>query len=434
MANHASDFDFLVATVKRSISQLETRIAPASRGLERGAGLREHMSEALSAIESRVAASERRFSSAQTDIERESVIDSLRLLNRSATSMHEATDWLGAAHGSEIHIGVLYFIDEAAAAIVGVETDVIAVGDAGYQYATVSWPFALILARLKRPPSTKTRPIIVFYPPQETQTVLLHSLFAHELAHAAVDEHQLLESVLGKYRRTRAFKKDFREVTGWLAKNITTSRAQIVLNEHLTSWTTEYLCDAIAIEYLGPTYVLAFAGAVLATSWSEPSQTHPPTSLRIAAMLEQLRQRGWNPLLETSIPKTFAWLQSVGASPTTPFSRLEQFLTEWTHRFTVDIDAAATSRLGSAAFSPLKFREVSQEMSELLDLEILPAQRKGGGPMDRRAILLAGWLQVFELDEDSPSSIAKGNLNEKFQDFLGAAMEMSVILETWKQV
>jgi hypothetical protein len=435
MADLASDFDFLVATVERCISQLRARVEPASKD-GRGTELREHMEEALSAIEDRVTTSQGRFGAAVKDVERESVIDSMRLLSRTTVSMHEAADWLNAARDSDVHIGVHYFVDEAAAAIVGIDTDVILVGDAAYQYATVSWPFALILARLKRTSEVAARPIVLFFPPQEMQTALLHSLLAHELAHAAVDQHRLVEGVLKNHRDTAAFRKDFKEVAQWLADSysITLPEARFRLNGHLDSWTTERLCDAIAIEYLGPTYVLAFAAVVLATSWSEPSQTHPPTTLRIAAMLEQLRLRGWDQLLQTAIPRTFSWLEGVGSAPMPRPPQHERFLIDWTHKFAADIDAAAVSRLGSSAYSPREFDAVSPEISELLELEILPSQLLDREAIDRRAILLAGWLQVFELHGDSPSSIAKGNLNDKFQDFLGTAMEMSVILETWKQV
>lgn len=435
MADLASDFDFLVATVERCISQLRARVEPASKD-GRGTELREHMEEALSAIEDRVTTSQGRFAEAVTDVERESLIDSLRLLSRTTVSMHEAADWLNAARDSDVHIGVHYFVDEAAEAIIGIDTDVILVGNATYQYAMVSRPFALLLARLKRTSGVAARPVVLFFPPQETQTALLHSLLAHELAHAAVDQHRLVEEVLRNHRETGAFRNDFKEVVQWLANNynITVPEAQLRLNRHLDSWTTERLCDAIAIEYLGPTYALAFAAVVLATSWSEPSQTHPPTTLRINAMLEQLRLRGWDPLLQSAIPRTFSWLEGVGSAQMPRSSRLERFLIDWTRKFAADIDAAAVSRVGSSAYSPREFDAVSPEISELLELEILPSQLLDKEPIDRRAILLAGWLQVFELHDDAPSSIAEGNLNDKFQDFLGTAMEMSVILETWKQV
>lgn len=436
MVDLAGDFEFLVATVHRSISQLrECTAAHATPSAGRGGGLREHIDETLDAISNRVNASEARFKSAKEDVERLSLIDSLRLLNRNVTSMHEAAAWLNAVDESGVHIGILYFVDEAASAIIGVDADVVPVDDAGYQYATVSWPFARILARLKRQPKAASRPVVVFFPPQETQTVLLHSLFTHELAHSAIFEHNLVAEVLRGHLGEKAFKADFAALVKWLEHNrkLRTAEAEIELANNLTSWITELLCDAIAIEYLGPTYLLAFAAIVLSTSWSEPNQTHPPTTLRIRAMLNQLRLRGWEPGLKSAIPKTFGWLDGVGGLTHQSSSPLEKFLVDWTDRFAADVRASAASQLGPDAYTPGDYDSVSQEVMELLSRQILPSQLKDGAPIDRRTIFLAGWLQVFELYEDSPSSISKGVANDEFQDFLGTAMEMSAILETWRK-
>lgn len=439
MADLSGDFEFLVTTVRRSISQLRAcTAAHAAPGGGRGQGLREHIDETLDAISNRVDASEARFKAAKEDLERNSLIDSMRLLNRHVTSMHEAAAWLGTVDDSPVHIGILYFVDEAAAAIIGVDADVIPVGDAAYQYATVSWPFARILARLKRKPMASSRPVILFFPPQEAQTVLLHALFAHELAHSAILKHKLVLQVLRKHLSEKTFRSDFARRVKWLERKrkLTTAEAQIELTNNLTSWTTEHLCDAIAIEYLGPSYLLAFAAVVLSTSWSEPNQTHPPTTLRIGAMLDQLRMRGWEPLLRSSIPRTNDWLAGIATLSKShkPSSPLEQFLVDWSRKFAVQISATAASRLGSSAYSPRDFEIVRQEVVELLSRQILPSQLQDGSPTDRRTIFLASWLQVFDLFEDSPSSIAKGAANDEFQDFLGTAMEMSSVLETWKSL
>ena len=358
----------------------------------------------------------------------------MRLLNRNVTSMHEAAAWLNAVDEPGLHIGILYFLDEAANAIIGVDADVVPVGDAGYQYATVSWPFTRILARLKRKPAAASRPVIVFFPPQETKTVLLHSLFTHELAHSAVIEHELVDDVLGAHLSEQRFKTDFAAAVKWLARNrkLDTTEAEIELTKSLASWVTELLCDAIATEYMGPTYPLAFATVVLSASWSEPNHTHPPTTLRIGAMLGQLRERGWEPHLQSTIPETLRWLDGVGGLTHRPSVRLEKFLIDWSQRLAKDVRATAVARLGSHVYTPNDFDPVSQEVGELLSRQILPAQLMDERPVDRRTIFLAGWLQVFDLYDDSPPSVALGTANDEFQDFLGTAMEMSTVLETWK--
>lgn len=437
MVDLAGDFEFLVTSVRRSIAQLrDCTVVHGAPSASRGGGLREHIDETLDAIDNRVDDSQRRFESAQEDVERLSLIDSLRLLNRNVTSMHEAAAWLKAVDEPGVHIGVLYFVDEAASAIIGVDADIVPVDDAGYQYATVSWPFARILTRLERQSTAASRPVIVFFPPQETETVLLHSLFAHELAHSAIIEHKLVAETLRGHLGEKSFGSDFAALVKWLEGSwqLKAAEAEIRLTNNLTSWITELLCDAIAIEYLGPTYLLAFAAVVLSTSWSEPNQTHPPTTLRIGAMLTQLRQRGWEQHLEKAIPKTFRWLDGVGRIAQQPASPLEKFLVDWAEKLASDVSATAAARLGSHAYSPADFDPVTDEVMELLSRQILPSQLKDDSPIDRRTILLAGWLQVFNLYNDSPSSLSEGIANNEFQDFLGTAMEMSAILETWKSL
>lgn len=437
MADLGGDFEFLVATARRSISQLRAcTAAHASPRIGRGVGLREHLDETLDAIDGRVNASEARFKSAKEDLERLSLMDSIRLLNRNVTSMHEAAAWLDTVDEPSVHIGVLYFIDEAAGAIIGGDADVVPVGDAGYQYATVSWPFLGILTRLRRKPEAASRPVVVFFPPQETHTVLLHCLFTHELAHAAVSEHNLVADALRDQLADKAFRAEVSRLVKWLerSRKLSTTEAEIELADHLRSWVTELLCDAIATEYLGPTYLLAFAAVVLSTSWNEPGQTHPPTTLRIGAMLEQLRQRGWVQQLEPAIPSTFGWLNGVGGLAHSPSSRLERFLLDWTSRLAANVSVTAASQLASNAFSPEEFGSVNREVGELLSRQILPAQLGDSRPIDRRTILLAGWLQVFELYDDTPGAISKGVANDEFQDFLGTAMEMSAVLETWRNL
>jgi hypothetical protein len=430
VADLERDFRFLVAANRRSVARLRTTADTTSSSGGRGKVLRAHLNKALSTISARVDRSEARYPTATSDIERGALIDSLRLLNRYVGGMQEVSPWLASADSPELHIGLLYFLDEAASALVGADSEIVTAPDATYQYATVSWPFRPIL------PSQPTgaRPIIVFYPPLDVSSLLLHSLFAHELAHTAIDERGLLQSVLQPHFADTAFVQEFEQAAQDLATatNAPPPAARITLMGRVKGWITELLCDALATQYLGPSFLLAFGGVVLATSWNEPQERHPPTTLRVKLMLQQLRQRGWEDLLTAKVPNTLGWLADVASTGSATPTTHEKFLADTAQRVAGDVRAASQSALDTDSYAPAVFGEVAEEIAEFLRRRILPAQRQEGEAFDRRAVLLAGWLYIFESGEDDPTSIPAGMANDEFQNFLATALEMSSILEAWK--
>jgi hypothetical protein len=434
LADLARDFRFLVAAIRRAVDQLRATADAAGTRSGKAKHLRAHLDEALKAVSARVERSEGRFSTAATDIERVSLIDSLRLLNRYVSSMQEASPWLQSAAAPQLHIGLLYFLDEAAAAMLGASSEIVTTSDAKYQYATVSWPFRPILTRYGGGPPAGTRPIVIFYPPQDSASLLLHALFAHELAHPAIEEHQLLDTVLGSHLADTQFQQDFEDAAQDFTSStkIPIAASRIELRKSVNAWTTELLCDALATEYLGPSFLLAFGAVVLTTSWNEPQKKHPPTTLRVEQMLVQLGQRGWDGRLGSELPDTYAWFQDVASSGLGATPLYEQFLIDTARRVVDDVRATATTRLGGNSYTPGAFDAIADELMAFLRQRILPAQKGDGSAVDRRAIILAGWLYVFESIKDDPTSIPKGLENDELQEFLATALEMSSVLETWR--
>lgn len=442
MARYDLDFHFLVASARRAIrQQLDRQRVPDPKQPRRGQALADHVAATLTAIERRITHSEARFGAATTDAEYEAAVATMRLLNGFLRHMQEAGPWIDAAADPELHIGPLYFVDEAARVLVSSDCDVVVVPDAAYGYATLSWPFETILKKLGQT-VVGSRPVVVFFPPEETSSLLLHALFVHELGHPAVLEHKLLDRVIGTTAGDPSFATRFdKAVTDFAAAfSGDPAEARFILNRRLHSWVTELLCDALATAYVGPAYVFAFAAVVASTSSAEIPKDHPPTSLRLRIMLDQLKRRRWIALLRTRIPNVLAWLEYVASMASGPLVSHAQFLVDATTELAPEVRRASDDLLRSNVYRPKHYGAVGSEVESYLQHRILPAQLQDGAAPDRRSILLAGWMHVFGDDGiegnegDAATSLPVGLMNHDFQEFLSKGLEMSAVLETWRSV
>jgi hypothetical protein len=434
------DFRFLVASARRALRQQLDRHEPvaAATGSPRGRALAEHVTEVLQAIEARIGEAEARFAGASTDVERRAATDAMRLVNGLLMQMQEATPWIERASSPELHIGPLYFVDDAARALVGTDCEVVTFPEARYRYATISWPFEPILAHLGRS-IAGTRPVVIFYPPEERRSLLLHSLFVHELGHPAIIEHDLLTAVVSEKFSEQAFQDAFTQASDDFVQVLGAdpTAATVVMERRLRRWLTELLCDNLAIQYLGPSYLLAFGAMVMSVSASEPAENHPPAALRVRVMLDQLTSSDWREFLRGRIPHTLGWLDHVAAMDLAPQFDFESFLISACTDLDTKIRDVVSARLNTKVYRPDAYGASGEEIEEFLRQRILPAQLKSGHAAPPRGILLAGWLHVLSDQDaegsegDAPTSISTGLDNDELQDFLGKALEMSKVLEVW---
>ena len=80
------------------------------------------------------------------------------------------------------------------------------------------------------------------------------------------------------------------------------------------------------------------------------------------------------------------------------------------------------------------YNGVAGELEELLADEVLPVQSPSSqAPIDRRAILLAGWLSIYrQQDGDSPQHLCRALTEAESQEFFMKALEMSAVLANWQ--
>lgn len=105
------DFAFLYRVAERSIASLRADAGAAVNN--RAWALGEHLSQTLDALEKRISLSSERFSQ-YDQLEQMTAMHALRTANGTLEEMQEATDWIAKSRDSQLHLGVLYFIDRIA--------------------------------------------------------------------------------------------------------------------------------------------------------------------------------------------------------------------------------------------------------------------------------------------------------------------------------
>lgn len=392
-----------------------------------------HVEETLTAIWTEIERLEERFLSASTHAARLAIVTEMRFLNHQVQFVHEATPWLESAQESRLALGVTYFIDEAVESVVQRSAGVVAPADPIYMYSTYSWPFRALLKELRVPRSTEPVPIILFYPAQEAASLLFHPIFVHELGHTAIDEHDLADRVLDNDPDRTDFGTAYANAVAAFAADeaIQPTEAAALIDEGLAYWLEEVICDALALLFLGPSYLLSFAAFGLSMSRSEPSSDHPPLTLRLALLLAALEFDGWLEILRPTIPRTLAWLEDLASTPADPGNRAIDFFRDAMVALWPTVYREMKTYLNAGVYDPAAFEAVAAAIDERLTLWILPAQLEDGSPADRRALLLAGWLHLIGGAGDDPSAIAAILKRRRFHDFLAKALEMSAVAEKW---
>jgi hypothetical protein len=391
-------------------------------------------------IEGRVDAAETQFPLASLSQAQEAHIRNLRLFTQLGRALHMALPWLDASARSRLDLGTLCFVDEMALAIVGNGVETVVVPDSEYMYSTLSWPFRLVVReRLKTDVAHGTRPIVLFFPLKEANSALFDALFAHELGHAAADEHQLVSKVVDPLAGEADYLTGLAAATAHIHATFgwDQNRSEAFARARLRQWTEELLCDALALGYLGPSYLFAFTGFVLATSWSDPQPKHPQPTLRVSMLIDQIKASGWDAVIQTARPELWNWFEWVQSTPTPTLTPDNQFLRDMVVKQASKIAEVANSRLGAQAYLPATHAGVADDLSELLAHRILPAEHQGVA-VDRRNIMLSAWLFALTTQPngdpraDGPDALPAALDETAFQRFIAKAFEMSTVFETWK--
>ena len=431
------DARFVLASARRSLEELRQHprlLAPADG---RGAALASHVVATLNALDAELGGLESEFAAATDEIDRLAVNAKMRLWGNTTGALHRCVPWLESAQLPSVSLGFVYFADEVAKALIQKDADVVTSRDVVYTYSTEAWPFGPQLEDLGQPLGSGPVPIIVSYPLQEDETVFLHPLVAHELAHTAIDEADLLSTILSRYPDAMTLSTDFDvAVRGWTATSgISEPEARVALLRGLRYWLEELVCDSLALAYLGPTYVLSFAAFVLSLSWNEPGEEHPPTTLRIKCLLDQLEDTGWTDVMTSSLPAVGTWLRTVASAAPLPAEAHIDFLRDAMERLAPTVRSVVAEHLSGTQYEAAAYTDSEQEhLQALYQTRILPVENTDREVLDPRAVLLSGWLYALRESGGEPEHLPTALSNLELQQFVAKALEMGTVLRTWRSV
>jgi hypothetical protein len=397
----------------------------------RGEALRQHVEDLIGAAEFRLGQEPRGEAPPAV---RRSFSRSIRDIILMLRAAHAAMPWLAATQEPSVNLGSLYLTEELAALLVGSKVDLVMVPDVEFMYSTVSWPFSEVIEETKGfTPQTHRRPIILYYPLSDSDRLLLHSIFSHELGHSAVAEAQLVNKVNDQIHEDPTFETALGKAVenmevAWPASS--SAKISGTLQSWLSSWLEELLCDHLAIEATGPAYLWAFAGFVMPLSYADEHPGYPPNTVRTKLALDLLDERGWTPYMEETAPEILTWLRSIAADSSESLGQPFDFLRKEVLKRSHLLRETAAAQVGVGRLDPEKIIPEATEAAELLELLILPVGAED--PLTSRAILLGGWQEGLRVHGDSPQGLVESLGDNRLQNLVGKAIEMSAIVRAWE--
>jgi hypothetical protein len=429
------DVELLLARIKQEISSLrdDPRFKEPADG-KRGAGLYEHVVDLLESCEWRI---ERSNPGPEASSKAREAF--ARTLRESITVLGEAQfaiPWLIATRSPNVNLGSLYMSEELTEILVGKDADLVIVPDRKFMYSTISWPFS---STIESTPGftrrTKRRPIIVHYPLSDSDRLLLHPLFAHEIGHSTVYKFKLVErfgsEVMSGPDFIQRLRDEAEQVMTELSPGVSQLRLRRELRENLRNWIKELLCDLLATEAVGPAFLWAVGAFGLPLNRSEPTFTHPPATLRVKLILDLLESNDWRGFCESTAPEIMALLDEVATDASNDLGRPWDFLRNEVLAQSEWLRGVVSERVGDRKLRPVVGGEAN-EAADLLDQLILPVG-SDEDPFEPRAIMLAGWLQALRGNGDSPEGLVGAQKNRRLQDLVGKAIEMSTVLTSWER-
>lgn len=282
----------------------------------------------LDALDAGVGEQESKFAAAADEQERRAAVREMRRINLIAMSLHEVTPWIESAGVVPVSLGLVYFVDEMVTGILKQPADVVITPSGTYNYSTIHRPFGDLLNDLGVPYPSGVPPVIVAYPVHEPDSLFLHLIIAHELGHSAVNERKLDQEVLKQDPNNAATAAilapavgEYVAVVGGATTNAT---ARGILRAILANWLAGIICDGLALAFLGPSFVFTAAAFSKPFGGPEPSNTHPPFTLRTKLLIERLDAWGWRKPVEEAAPEIFQWIENL--AETTSTNRSPQLL------------------------------------------------------------------------------------------------------------
>ena len=347
----------------------------------------------------------------------------LRLLSQ-LRGFSMLTPYLSDVGRSDIAMGLVQAVDMLIGALLPKGADPVVHLDEHHNYSTLD------LVALTEPIRTSLSigdapspgPVVFFVPSTDPTNALLLPILAHEVGHSAVDEADLGSAVLSG--------ADHQALDHLLDEclNAAGTSDPTAWKLLLFRWLDELLCDALAATLTGPSYLFASAVFLPAPEGGAVG-SHPFPSDRVQMILRLLAHHNWRPLLEDHASQITAWLKGLD-EPIDGSSPLERFLREGIRILEPAVVEVAEEYV-SGALDPGEFDRIQSFLAQLLHVGIPPAE-VGGDPTPPWAAVLSAWLHRIREHGDEPKSLVAATVDADYNASILKAVEMSRILEFWK--
>ena len=381
-----------------------------------------------SAIESHVVTRRSDFSSAPDDPAKRGAITEMRTLLTSARKLQSVMAWIDAISEPPLDLGTTYFVELAARRLVGSNAELLAISAEEASYSTYRNPYEKVIADWGDPTEIAGDTVIVlFLPRREQRSGLLHPLLVHELGHAVCQTHDLTSRAYSQAIKRKRLQSRFATTAAAhaLAEGLLPQEAALQIVNRMQGWLEEALCDAIATQYLGPTYLYSFVAEVAAGNVDRAGKKHPPPRQRIRMILDHL---GWASTMKAAANGLDDWVRAIsGEHPA--YSGVEAFLV-----WTLDTVAKEVRRRVASLVQPHTFSPDSGELDEIKELlaaGIPPAQRQSGETINSCAVILGSWLFALEAAGGDVSSIPVAADSEELAKLLPKGLEMTALMSAW---
>lgn len=431
----------LGAALAAAARSVQDRVdAPLTRRLGAGDALRLHADAVAQSLLRRMERHQLELS--DQDISAQAAMVALRGLRygvRLLRSLDHALELLQRPE-QELGLGTLYLLGDLAGRLMEGGVDLLESPSDAPDFGVRTSPLSLIYTA---PVPVGPMPVELLFPRREAgNTLILAPLLVHELGHPICTRHHLLDRLAASLLEDAGWKAfigaDDSSTDGEQSPRRDTSAL-----ERFGGIFEECLCDALAGATLGPSYLLAFASWAGLDVRNDDSESHPPTSLRMAFLLDQLIDAGWD-------------LEFFGELSTW----IEQLRTDLTvhgeAKVRADAVAAAAPAIRAVAIEHVASRamllepaiyleHVAAGLEHSFDQDILPAQLDHNGTYaERRCVLLAAWKHALAVrcDERSskvatrgpyPSDLVSCISDLGSNSLLDKALEMSAVLQRWTE-
>ncbi len=286
---------------------------------------------------------------------------------------------------------------------------------------------------------------VISFPSIHRDNIIPTILLAHEVGHFFSNIKNLESRIYPE------IKLDYSEFTNYINETILSEKEQIsdqktrtlvadnweFLWKSIQSWIKELLADAIGFRLTGPVFVFMLSETLLSISHhSEMTDEHPPPSMRIKIILEQIEKKDFLKNLEGEHKKNLEeLLEQISDFINTPSLPQENFLLQFVSNtvFTVidKINEIVDEETKNFQYKNDQFTKDVPILMKKMDELIPPCEMGKESPADVISILNAGIIYKMTWMKNNKYNIENSIQRKEFERIINSlvlkAIELSVL-------